>query len=119
MAKPKRPCQPHHRGALPTSSSGDWLARLAGHVMVDGHGCWIYRERDEYHHMIVGTQFAAQGRIAAHRLVYGLIHDDLADELHVHHTCEQPACINPEHLIAMTPGDHKREHARLRRERAA
>ena len=27
---------------------------------------------------------------------------------HVHHTCENPGCVNPEHLVALTVSDHVR-----------
>lgn len=32
---------------------------------------------------------------------------------HVHHRCEHGACINPDHLVALSPAEHKRAHSRL------
>lgn len=42
----------------------------------------------------------------AHRLVYQFANGVIPDDWHVHHRCETPACINPAHLEAMSPGDH-------------
>jgi hypothetical protein len=29
---------------------------------------------------------------------------------HIHHTCENPACIEPSHLEAVTPRQHREAH---------
>ena len=39
----------------------------------------------------------------AHRIVYVLLHGAISDDLSVRHTCDNPPCCNPAHLI---PGTH-------------
>lgn len=51
---------------------------------------------------------------ALHRLVYvqhkGLALEDIADQV-VRHTCDNPRCINPTHLLLGTRADNNRDRA--------
>ena len=49
----------------------------------------------------------------AHRYVYERMHDvDLPTDIEVHHTCENPSCVNPDHLQAVPKAEHVRAHRR-------
>lgn len=94
-------------------TTDDWIARLADAITVTPDGCWVYGdEPSEY------VKLNPYGKVeGVHRLVYREIHGPIPPRWHVHHTCEVPACINPAHLVALSPGDHRRAHAALRRTR--
>jgi len=61
-------------------------------------------------------QVKYQGRVVqAHRLAYVLAGKPLAKKKHLHHTCENKLCINPDHLQLTRPGEHlTRFHRRER-----
>lgn len=74
-------------------------------VEVAANGCW------EWTAATISTgygAFGAGGRKVelAHRWIYARVHGELDESLQVHHTCENPACVNPDHLEALPPVDH-------------
>lgn len=44
----------------------------------------------------------------AHRVYYERKHGPIPAGMHLHHTCEVPACVNPDHLQPLTPKAHSR-----------
>lgn len=46
-----------------------------------------------------------------HRLIYEGKYGLLPKDRHLHHLCGQKLCVNPEHLISLTPKEHFRLHS--------
>ena len=79
------------------------------------NGCWAYQgDLTKYGFL---RPYEGGEKEAVHRFVYRLFYGDIAPDMHIHHRCENPGCINPKHLLEVTPGEHRTIHARLRRER--
>jgi hypothetical protein len=52
-------------------------------------------------------RFGLDGRyVMAYRYSYVLHHGPIPDDQEIHHRCEYPPCVNPEHLIAATHREH-------------
>lgn len=84
------------------------LDRLGARVVVMGD-CWVVDgNTDKYPTVEV---FGKSER--ANRYIWRNTHGvgRLRSSIHIHHTCEVPGCINPNHLVALTNSDHKRVHA--------
>lgn len=61
-------------------------------------------------------QYGADGRPIfrgekAYRVMYELRNGDVPVGFHVHHKCENSACVNPRHLVALSPEDHRAVHS--------
>lgn len=46
----------------------------------------------------------------AHRLAYSEANNGIPEGYHVHHLCDNKTCINPTHLVALTPQEHREVH---------
>jgi hypothetical protein len=78
--------------------------RLFDRTVVRDNGCWEFTggcDKDGY------GKFTVLGiTLLAHRVAYDLCVGDIPDGMKVLHTCDNPPCINPEHLRLGTALDN-------------
>ncbi|KKM68412.1 hypothetical protein LCGC14_1461190 [marine sediment metagenome] len=75
-------------------------ARLWAGALADGTGCWVWqggRSRPGYGQLRDGGK-----QQYAHRLAYEIVKGPIPDGLELDHLCRNRACINPDHLEAVT-----------------
>jgi hypothetical protein len=91
---------------LSTSDKERFSKRILYHTYLDeGNGCWLWK----------GIKFTGSGygsirflkkHKKIHRISYAVFNKDFDDNLDVLHTCDVPACCNPEHLFLGTQIDN-------------
>lgn len=87
----------------------DWIGRLRGKVTPTESGCWVVGpDPNEYAQCFLGGR-----TVKAHRAVYELMVGPIEPGNQVYHECETPACINPAHLVQLSPAEHRARHARV------
>jgi hypothetical protein len=85
-------------------------ARFWKRVKQEGFGCWEWsgsRFRSGYGQItpVVGCGWDGASMVA-HRVAYALTHGKVPRGLNVMHTCDNPPCCNPAHLVLGTHADN-------------
>jgi len=86
--------------------------RLRGSVIMNKNGCWIWQKQLHYHYPYGITTFTENGRKSkqpAHRVSYKVFVGKIPKGLYILHQCDEPRCINPDHLHAGTQKQNMKE----------
>ena len=78
-------------------------------------GCWKWtgQRNNGYGHVYVDGK-----TVYAHRFMYELVKGSIAAGLQVDHLCDNPRCVNPDHLEVVTQMENLRRTRRIDDEKA-
>lgn len=107
----KRPPSKAHL-ALMAASEED-RKRFWNHVSKESHekGCWIWTgvTRPNNRAVRYGCQFIHGEGISAHRVSFFIHNGAINPDLQICHKCDNPICVNPDHLFEGTGKDNMRD----------
>lgn len=116
IASPKTPLPPRKKGPQPTPLISRMLAKIDVSGGEDACHPWLGTKSREGYGMIYNQPTRRKER--AHRMMYEILHGPITDpELVVRHTCDNPPCCNPKHLLLGTRKQNAEDRGKRKRGR--
>lgn len=104
-----------HNKGMPQWSDADYLAKLMSNVVKNERGCWVMTAGYEHKFRVDngtpgyrGASYRGIG-ITAHRLSWFLHYGKIPRGKIVMHKCDNPPCINPDHLKLGTRAQNNKD----------
>ena len=93
--------------------TGDVISRFDSmHMPEPNSGCWLWLGNVARPSKPYGRFTVNRKSLGAHRFSYELAHGQSPGEMFVCHKCDNPSCVNPDHLYL---GDHTQNMADRKR----
>ena len=80
-------------------------------------GCWIWTGATRGNNHYGAIKISQTKSVLCHRLSYEMYKEYIPDKLKVLHTCDNPLCCNPNHLILGTQLDNIQDRVKKQRTR--
>lgn len=76
--------------------------------------CWYYigNDANQFGHGRISFGGKREG---AHRAAWLIKHGEIPKGMHVLHKCDEPSCLNPDHLFLGTQADNMKDKAKKKR----
>ena len=115
MLKECRYCKKEFRKRLLSDVHCSLRCRLLHYSFQNDKGCWVwYRGKDWDGYGIISINDKSD---KAHRISYKTFVEDFPENLQVLHKCDNPSCINPDHLFLGSNKDNMHDKIKKGRDR--
>lgn len=88
----------------------DWVCLLLEQAIIDNNDCWLCHllpNAQGYSCIAIGGRFGR--KLRASRFIYSEVIGQIPDGMLILHSCDNPRCINPDHLFLGTEKDNTQD----------